>query len=93
MVKLVRLERPSGPKKYTAVFDDGKRVSFGAKGYSDYTKHHDTERKSRYLQRHRSRERWSDLRSPGALSRYLLWNKKSLRASLADYRKRLSKRR
>ena len=34
------------------------------------------------------RENWRDPTSPGALARYLLWNKPTLAASLADYRRR-----
>jgi hypothetical protein len=28
-------------KKFDAFFEDGKKVSFGAQGYEDYTMHHD----------------------------------------------------
>lgn len=92
-MKLVSVKpaRSGSSKKYTATFDiNGRRkaVSFGARGYTDFTMSQDESRKSRYLQRHRSRERWSDPTSPGALSRYLLWNKRSLRASVMDYRRR-----
>ena len=31
---------------------DGKTIHFGAKGYSDYTRHGDEARKERYLKRH-----------------------------------------
>lgn len=94
-MKLVSIvPAPSGsPKKYVATFETNgrtKKVSFGARGYSDYTMHHDDTRRSRYLMRHRSRERWSDPTSPGALSRYVLWNKRSVRASIADYKRRFN---
>ena len=39
-------------KKYDANVE-GKKVSFGAKGYSDFTQHKDTERKQRYIDRHK----------------------------------------
>ena len=60
-------ESPRKTKKFEArVYDerDGKSrsVHFGAKGYSDYTKHLDGERKRRYLTRHgadRSRQDWT----------------------------------
>ena len=32
-------------KKYDAVIDDKKTVSFGARGYSDFTKHKDEEKR------------------------------------------------
>ena len=79
-------------KKWDAVFvKDGrtKIVPFGQRGYSDYTKHRDKTRRQRYIDRHSGmRENWKDPATPGALSRYVLWNKKTVRASLADFRKR-----
>jgi hypothetical protein len=79
-------------KKYDAVFetDEGREkvVSFGAAGMSDFTLHHDEARKERYLNRHRKNEHWDKADTPGALSRYILWNKKTVKASLKDYKKR-----
>lgn len=79
---------PKNGKKLRAIFSDGKRVDFGASGYSDYTIHKDDDRKERYINRHRSRENWNDPQTPGALSRYILWNKKTLRSSILDYKKK-----
>jgi hypothetical protein len=79
-------------KKWDAVFDkDGKEkvVSFGAKGYSDFTMHKDVTRRARYLKRHSGMgEHWSKPDTPGSLSRWLLWGKPTLRASLRDFRRR-----
>ena len=47
-------------KKYMARIDGKKSIHFGAAGMSDYTKHHDDERKERYLARHRKNEDWND---------------------------------
>jgi len=82
-------------KKFMAIFydDDGKKkktTHFGAKGMSDFTIHKDKERKERYLDRHRKRENWNDPMTAGSLSRYLLWNKPTLKASISDYKKRFS---
>ena len=81
-------------KKYTAIFYDGekkkKTIHFGASGYSDFLKHKDEERKKRYIDRHKARENWSDPMTAGALSRFILWNKPTLRASIADYKKRFN---
>lgn len=74
--------------KYVAVFDDGHHVPFGALGYSDFIHHQDPERKKRYLNRHRKKEDWNNPRTPGALSRWILWNKPTLEASIKDYVKR-----
>jgi hypothetical protein len=82
---------PKKDKKYVASFCKNGRIKqthFGAKGMSDYTKHKDKQRKSRYIQRHKSRENWSDPTSAGALSRYILWGKPSFRASVSDYKRR-----
>lgn len=78
-------------KKWT-VLVDGKVVHFGAKGYSDYTKHKDSERKDRYISRHRKRENWkkSGIDTAGFWSRWLLWNKPSLGASIRDIEKRFN---
>lgn len=78
--------------KYVAVIelDDGRTrtVRFGAAGMSDFTKHRDEERKQRYLDRHRDRENWNDITTPGAWSRWLLWNKPTIAASLQDLKQR-----
>jgi hypothetical protein len=93
-------------KKYDAIFRDkdcpckgseepkcGRketRVSFGAKGFSDFTINKDEERKKLYLKRHEKNENWNDPKSRGALSRWILWNKKTLSASIADFKKRFN---
>ena len=91
-LKLVKITKsPKKDKKYRAVFIRNgreKSVDFGASGYSDYLHHKDPERKKRYENRHRSRENWRDPTSAGALSRYILWNKLTLRASISDYKRR-----
>jgi hypothetical protein len=93
----LRSIRPSHKKekKWDAVFvyPDGhtKTVPFGQKGYSDYTKHKTQKRKLRYLDRHRGMgEDWNDPTTPGALSRWVLWNKPTLRGSIKDFKKRFN---
>lgn len=66
-------------------------ISFGAKGYDDYTTTPADEREEKkklYLARHKAREDWTDPLTPGALSRWILWNKTTLKASIADFKKR-----
>jgi hypothetical protein len=80
-------------KKLMATFENlqtgrTKTTHFGAAGMSDFTKHKDEARKQRYLKRHRARENWNDPTTAGALSRWILWNKKSLTASKADFKRR-----
>jgi len=82
---IIRLKQSSRKdKKYMAVFEDGKKVHFGASGYSDYTKHKDPKRKERYIARHRVNEDWEDIKTAGAWSRWILWNKPTLRDSIRD---------
>jgi len=83
---------PKADKKLVATFllDNGreKQTHFGAKGMDDFTKTKDEDQKKRYLERHRARENWNDPVSAGALSRWVLWNKPSLSASISDFKKR-----
>lgn len=82
-------------KKWDAVFvkPDGREIvtPFGQKGYSDFTKHKDVTRRARYLRRHKGMgEHWNDPTTPGALSRWVLWNKPTLRGSIKDFKRRFS---
>ena len=84
MVKFYKAH--DGIHKYVAEFDDPpKKVKFGAIGYEDFTHHHDNKRKILYLMRHKNNENWNDPFSPGALSRWILWNKPTIEASIKDY--------
>lgn len=82
-----------GKHKMVATFKNSttgrtKTTHFGAAGYSDFTLHHDDARKKRYLARHKSRETWADPTTAGSLSYFILWNKPTLKDSIADYKKR-----
>lgn len=80
-------------KKYDALFETSKgttkTVPFGQKGYSDFTKHKDEDRKQRYIKRH-SNENWNKPDTAGALSRWILWNKPTLRESMKDFKKKFN---
>ena len=78
-------------KKFDAVIDGKKTISFGAKGYSDFTQHKDSERKQRYLNRHKQNENWNDPKTAGFYAAHVLWNKPTLKASVADINKRFPK--
>lgn len=91
LVKITKSTRSD--KKLMAIFRDckterTKTIHFGAAGMSDFTKHKDPERKQRYINRHKSNENWKDPTTAGSLSRWILWNKPTLSASIADYKKR-----
>ena len=81
-VIILKSHRPD--KKYDAFIDGRKIVSFGAKGYEDFTTHKNEERKERYLKRHRTNEDWNDPLTAGFYARWLLWNKETLQESLKD---------
>jgi len=89
---VIILQKSSHPDKKYMVTIGNKTVHFGAKGYSDLTKHKDKSRMKRYENRHRSRENWSKsgIKSAGFWSKWLLWNKPSLGASIKDTERRFN---
>lgn len=78
-------------KKLMAIFYDGdkkvKTIHFGDSNYSDYTIHKDEARRQRYIDRHRSSEDWQNPMTAGTLALYILWNKPTISASIADYKR------
>ena len=93
-MKVIIKKSTNRQKKYMAIFyKDKKKIKtthFGAAGMSDYTKHKNETRKKRYMSRLRKRENWNNYMSAGSLSRYILWNKPTLKASIADYKKKFN---
>jgi len=92
-------DRPD--KRYMAVFyDKNNKVKTTHFGYaitddkgikkygSTYIDHKNDELKSAYIARHQVNEDFSNYMSAGSLAFHILWNKKSLRESIADYKKR-----
>lgn len=86
-------------KKYTAVFckcekknackgSNHKVVHFGLKGSETFLDHKDEKKKDAYIARHRKNENWNDPTTPGALSKYLLWNLPTLAQSIAYFKKK-----
>lgn len=93
LIKITQSDRKG--KKLMAVFENKKTgrtktTHFGADGMSDFTIHKDEARKKRYLDRHRKNENWNDPTSAGALSRWILWNKPSYKASVKDFKSRFN---
>lgn len=72
-----------------AVFDN-KTVHFGQKGASDYTLNKNDVLKNAYIKRHEKNENWNDPYSPGALSRWILWEKKSLSEAISNYKRKFN---
>jgi len=99
-MKLVSIKPATdGKHKYTAIFDiDGKSktTQFGAISYNDYTiyskqdKKIAEEKKEAYIARHKVNEQFNNPTTAGALSRWILWNKPTVKASIADYKKRFN---
>ena len=91
-------------KKWDAIFMiDGKekKVSFGANGYRDYTLINNKNSKfylpkildrnvvkDSYIRRHEKKENWNNPLTAGALSRWILWDKKTLNSSIKSYKKK-----
>jgi len=93
-IKLISIKRSTkSGKKFMAIFEkNGRRkiIHFGASGMSDFTKHHDTTRRNRYIFRHLKDYRTGDPSRAGYLSMFILWNKPSLQTSISDYKRRLN---
>ena len=83
-MKIVIQKSSRTGKKWQA--SDGKRtVHFGASGYQDFTQHGYENRRKSYIQRH-SNEDWSksNMMSPAFMSRWILWEKKSIAAAIRN---------
>ena len=94
VIKLISVKKSNKKgKKLMATFQvkNKKRIiHFGASGMSDFTKHKDLLRRNRYIKRHLKDLGTGDPTRAGYLSMFILWNKKGLSASIADYRRRLN---
>jgi len=75
-------------KKNACKGTNHKEVSFGQKGSSTYIDHKDDTKKENYIKRHKVNEDWTKPTTAGALSRFILWNKKTLKDSIADFKRR-----
>ena len=89
-MKEVLLKKSSNPDKKYDAFVEGKKVSFGASGYSDFTKHKDEERKRNYIARHQVNQNWNDLKTAGSWSRWLLWEKKTIPEAIRNMEKKFN---
>lgn len=72
-------------KKFYIITNDNKKVYFGQAGASDMTQHKNPEKKQLYINRHKKREEhlWnkSGINTPSFWSRFLLWNKPTIKES------------
>ena len=101
MVSVIFKNSPKKDKKLRAIFtlENGKKknVDIGAVGYNDYliyNKKFDNkkadEKKKAYIARHKVNENWNDYMSAGSLSRWILWNKRTLAQSISSYKKKFN---
>jgi hypothetical protein len=90
MIKHYPYKSDKPDKKYYIITNNNKKVYFGSAGMSDITIHKDEARKQRYINRHKANENWTKSRidTAGLWSRYLLWNKKTIKESYSDIKKR-----
>ena len=92
-MKIAKIEHSTRKgKRFTAVFTDSTRVHFGQAEpvYGAYIDHQDDARRLAYLARHsKNNEDWTD-RSPGALSRWLLWEHPTLAQAVRAWNRRHS---
>ena len=102
LLRIVKSSNPN--KKYDAIFmvDGGqKKISFGSSNYRDFVLINDKDSKfylpkildrevvkSSYIRRHEKREDWTNPLTAGALSRYILWEKKTLPSAIRAFKKR-----
>jgi hypothetical protein len=73
-------------KKYSIITESNIKSYLGASGCSDSTIHKDGQRKYIYIDRHNNNENWSKsgIYNAGVWSRWLLWNKPTIKDSYMD---------
>ena len=84
-MKITRSDRKG--KKWVAEFKDGTKTHFGATGYGDYTLGTSEQQKKSYIARH-SNEDHTDPKKAGTLSRFILWEHRSMTKAISEYKKR-----
>lgn len=79
-------------KRFVAIFKDGTKIHFGQSNAFTYIDGADKAKRLAYLKRHNTgREDWSNPRSAGALSRWILWGDFSnINGNIADFKRRFS---
>jgi len=82
-------------KKLNAIFtyDNGKikTIPFGAANFSDYTIHHDKERRKRYIIRHSRNEHFNESMTAGSLSKWILWGESTnLETNIRNFKKKFN---
>ena len=81
-------DRPD--KKYFIITNDNKKIYFGQASASDFTLHKDETRKQRYINRHKKNENWNNKDTAGFWSRWLLWEKPTIKESYDNIKKKIN---
>jgi len=92
-MKLVSVTRADDKHKFVATFEINghlKHVKFGDRNYQDFTQHKDETRRQAYLLRHKSTEDWNVPTTAGALSRWILWEKPTLKEAITFFRRKFN---
>lgn len=95
-MKLLRvIPSPNPEKKYRAIFQSEtgreKSTDFGARGYTDFIKSGDVEKRERYRTRHAKDLETGDPTRAGHLSYYLLWGQsRSMATNLRAYKSKFN---
>ena len=81
MVNIIIQPSSRKEKKYDAIIDNKKTVSFGASGYQHFTDgHKDEKRKENYIKRHGGgNQNWKDYTTPAFWSRWFTWEKPTMK--------------
>jgi len=79
-------------KRFIGIFNDDTRTYFGLKNpkYGTYIDHTDKLKRDSYNKRHEIDLKTKNPKKAGYLSMFILWNKKTLPASIKDYNTRLT---
>lgn len=78
-------------KKYKVILIDADKkrtIHFGDSRYDDFTTHKDPKRKESYIARHGAQSNFDDPFTASYWSRWILWSKPTIEASVRDLRKR-----
>ncbi len=87
----IKITKGNDKKRFRAIIhnnvnNETRTIYFGQIGGSTYIDHGDDVKKRNYILRHRVREDWNQINA-GSLSRYLLWEKKTLPEAIKNFGK------
>ena len=81
---------PKTEKRLKAEFKT-KTVHFGQAGGNTFVDHQNEQSKKAWVARHKVRGNFSDLQTASALAKGILWNKPSMKSSIADLNRQQKK--